>query len=372
MEKPDRYKIRYDLLDDITIIIAAYNEEMTIYDTIKSICSQEYTRKVYIKVVDNNSIDRTKYKIYEAIEDFSNDQIVIEYLFEKIKGKFAALNKALKETFTRYVVTIDADTLLYDDALIEIVNNMYVRNQYEKVGAIAGTVLVKNGDKNIITKIQYLEYFLSIASIKRIQGLYQSVLVAQGAFSIYDTELLKKINGWKDSIGEDIVLTWMILLNGYKVYYSDCAIAFTNCPEGFIVFMKQRARWARGMIEGFRNFSFNGAKGFYKWFVFTDLFLFVIDFSVTFIYIPGLIAALIFQNYLIVGIYSLLILPITILMFGIMFLSEYYKVFKPLGLKCHKYFLSFIVFMLFYSLFLSPTCVYGYIQEFLGLKRIWK
>lgn len=373
-DKPKRYEIKYDLLEDITILIAAYNEEKSIYDTLKSISEQKYTKKIIVRVIDNNSKDKTKYEIFRAINDFNrNNKITIEYLFEKTKGKFAALNHGLETVTTRYVITIDADTFLYDNALIDLVNNMYVRNQKEKVAAIAGTVMVKNSDKNLLTKIQYWEYFLSIASIKRMQGLFRSVLVAQGAFSIYNTNLLKEIGGWKDSISEDIVLTWELLSKGYKTYYADCALSFTNVPEKFIIYARQRARWARGMIEGFRHFSFKECNnGYAKWFIFSDLFLFVIDFSILLIYIPGLIAAILFHNFLIVGFITLLLLPITVLVFSVMYISEYKRVYKRLNIKCSKNYLSFIVFMLFYSIIMSPICVWGYLQEFIGAKRKWK
>lgn len=373
-DKPKRYEIKYDLLEDITILIAAYNEEKSIYDTLKSISEQKYTKKIIVRVIDNNSKDKTKYEIFRAINDFSrNNKITIEYLFEKTKGKFAALNHGLETVTTRYVITIDADTFLYRNALIDLVNNMYIRNQTHKVTAIAGTVMVKNSSVNILTKIQDWEYFLSIASIKRMQGLFGSVLVAQGAFSIYDTKLLKDLGGWKDSIGEDIVLTWELLSKGYKTYYADCAVSFTNAPTKFKIYVRQRARWARGMIEGFRHFSFKEcSNGYAKWFIFSDLFLFVIDFSIVFIYIPGLVAALLFQNFLIVGFVTLLLLPITVLVFSVMYISEYKRVYKRLNIKCSKNYLSFIVFILFYSIIMSPICVWGYLQEFIGAKRKWK
>lgn len=373
LDKREIYDIRYDLLEDITILVAAYNEEESIYDTLKSISKQNYPNKIIVKVIDNNSKDNTRDEIFKAINDFNNENITIEYLFETKQGKFAALNYGLKSTTTRYVITIDADTFLYDNALLNITNNMYTKNQNENVAAIAGTVMVKNSEINILTKIQYWEYFLSIASIKRMQGLFKSVLVAQGAFSIYNTKLVKKIGGWKDSIGEDIVLTWELLSNGNNTYYADRAISFTNVPTKFKIYARQRARWARGMIEGFRHFSFKRCANKYaKWFIFSDLFLFIIDISITFIYIPGLIAAILFRNFLIVGPVTLLLLPITIFVFSIMYISEYKRVFKLLDIEVKKYCFSFIIFLLFYSIIMSPVCVWGYLQEFIGLKRKWK
>jgi biofilm PGA synthesis N-glycosyltransferase PgaC len=59
--------------------------------------------------------------------------------------------------------------------------------------------------------MQEWDYFLGIASVKRMQGLYQGTLVAQGAFSLYRTQALRAAGGWPDAIGEDIVLTWRLI-----------------------------------------------------------------------------------------------------------------------------------------------------------------
>ena len=53
--------------------------------------------------------------------------------------------------------------------------------------AVAGAVLVRNSRKNLVTGVQEWDYFHGIAAIKRLQSLYQGTLVAQGAFSVYDT-----------------------------------------------------------------------------------------------------------------------------------------------------------------------------------------
>lgn len=371
LDKPRRREIIQEDLDDVTILVAAYNEEESIYDTLKSIAVQNYPKRIIVKVIDNNSKDNTKNEILRAINDFS--QITIKYLFEEKQGKFAALNKGLAETQTKYVITVDADTYMYKDSIVTIVNAITQENKNKKVGAIAGTALVRNSRVNLLTKMQEWEYFLSISGIKRVQGLFQSTLVAQGAFSIYDTKLVQDIGGWKDSIGEDIVLTWEILSRGYKTYYEDSAIAFTNAPTKFKVFARQRARWARGMIEGFRHFSFKKCRNpFAKFFIFCDLFLFVIDFSVTCFFVPGILLALLFKNYLIVGYMTILLFPITVLLFGFMYAVEYNHVFKQLGLKVRKHYGGLIAYMLSYSIFLSPICIYGYLQEFIGSKRKWK
>ena len=66
-------------------------------------------------------------------------------------------------------------------------------------------MLVRISRANLLTRMQEWDYYLGIAAVKRLQGLFQSTLVAQGAFSIYRTERVRAIGGWPDAIGEDIV-----------------------------------------------------------------------------------------------------------------------------------------------------------------------
>ena len=128
---------------------------------------------------------------------------------ESKQGKFHALNKGLKTVKTKYVITLDADTLLLPSSVQYLITR--IEQSPKEVAAVAGSMLVKNSRDSIWTKIQEWDYFLAIASIKRLQGLYQGTLVAQGAYSIYKSNLLKKNDGWPDAIGEDIVLTWRLL-----------------------------------------------------------------------------------------------------------------------------------------------------------------
>ena len=371
LDDPPRREIIEEELDDITILVAAYNEEAGIYDTLESLSKQNYPKQIIVKVIDNNSKDNTKNEIFRAIKDFP--ELKIEYRLETTQGKFAALNNGLFSTTTPYVITIDADTFMYQNSILTIVNAITQENKKRKVGAIAGAVLVRNSRVNLLTKMQEWEYFLSIAGIKRAQGLFQSTLVAQGAFSIYDTELVKDIGGWKDSIGEDIVLTWEILSRGYRTLYEDCAVSFTNAPTDLVIFLRQRARWARGMIEGFRHFSFKRCNNLYaKLFIFCDFFLFVIDFGVSCLFTPGVIAAIFFHNYIIIGPMTAVLFPLTVLLFGIMLYSQKERVFDNLGLKIRKHWSGLLVYMLCFSIILSPACIYGYIQEFFHTNRRWK
>lgn len=241
----------------------------------------------------------------------------------------------------------------------------------DDVVATAGAILVRNGRKNFWTKLQEWEYFLGIASVKRMQGMYQGTLVAQGAFSIFRTKNLVDIGGFPDVIGEDIVVTWLLLGKGYKVYFEPLAVAFTDVPETFKHFQRQRSRWARGMIEALKQIKpWQQPNRFPRYATFLNLLMPYIDIVYSLAWIPGLILAF-FGITWIAGPMTLLVLPLALLQSYILY--KYQKnVFKHLNLRIRKNKMGFILYVLTYQFILSPISLYGYIEEVFKLKRVWK
>ena len=368
LDKQSQIKNPYLVDDDITLLIAAWNEEERIYNTLKYIKRQTYKGNIKVIVIDNNSTDNTQAEVVRAIKELDMDVML---LYEANPGKFNALNKGLKYVRTEYFVTLDADTLLHRDAIAYLVSRIKISSM--EVCAVAGSILVRNSRDNILSKVQEWDYFLSIASIKRMQGLYQGTLVAQGAFSLYKTDIIKQIGGWSDAIGEDIVLTWKMLAINKKVYYEPMSVAFTDVPIKLSHFARQRSRWARGMIEGLREVKPWQQPSFLSKFeTGVDLIIPYMDLSYTLFWIPGLILALFFQNYIIVGPMMLLVLPLTLISFGILYNYQANTVFKKLNLRVRKNLIGFILFILTYQIIMSPVSIYGYIQELCKTKRVWK
>jgi biofilm PGA synthesis N-glycosyltransferase PgaC len=350
----------------ITVLIACYNEEKSVEGTVKYIGAQDYAGEIRIIVIDNNSKDKTSEAATRAGEIMNLNLTVIQ---EKKPGKNFALNAALKHVETDYVLTLDADTLLHKSAIRNIVAR--IESSPDDVCAVAGTVLVRNSRGNILARIQEWDYFLGIASIKRLQGLFQSTLVAQGAFSLYKTEIVKKVGGWPDAIGEDIVLTWSFLRNNCRVYFEPLAVAFTDVPTSLKHFFRQRSRWARGMVEALKLFRpWSQPIYFARYLTSCNLFMTFMDIVYTFCWLPGLVLAL-FGHFWIVGPATLFVLPLALLQNYILY--TYQKgVFLSLNLRVRKNVMGFILYVLFYQVLMSPISVWGYIQETLKLRRIWK
>lgn len=244
-------------------------------------------------------------------------------------------------------------------------------NDPENTASVAGSVLVRNSRYNFVTKIQEWDYFHGIAAVKRLQSLYQGTLVAQGAFSLYKTSVLKEVGGWPDKVGEDIVLTWAILAKGYRVGYAEDACLFTNAPTTWKQFIGQRQRWSRGLIEAFKeHWRLLLKRRMTTLFIWWNAMFPYMDLVYTFAFIPGIVLAL-FGHYFIAGPLTLLVLPLAMVVNYIMYGIQN-RMFRSQGLKVRRNIFGFVFYALFYSLVLQPACVVGYLKELLFRKKSWE
>lgn len=349
----------------ITVLVAAYNEESSIVETVQSLVAQRYPGPLQVIVINDGSKDTTADKVRALLPTIPALQFID---VQPNAGKANALNQGLQIAEHPYVITVDADCLLWNDALKNIVGRRLSDPPTTK--AVAGSILIRNSRQNWITKAQEWDYFLGIAAIKRVQSLFQGTLVAQGAFSLYDKDVLLEIGGWPETVGEDIVLTWKILQAGHRVGHAENAIAFTRCPDTFAQFARQRQRWSRGLIEAFKatpGILFKRRMPvFYIWW--NTLFPFI-DLAYTIGFIPGLLLAL-FGTYWIVGPMTLALLPLALLMNQIMYMRSK-ATFQELNLSIRRNRLGLLVYSFVYSLMLQPACVWGYISEGLNLRKTW-
>ena len=352
--------------EDVTVLIPVYNAKKTIKETIESIKKQKYCGNIYINIIDDGSTDGTL-EYLKSIDLDSN----INIIESKHSGKAEALNKGLQKVNTDYTITIDGDTILHPLAVRNIMNKLM--NSNENTVATAGCLFVKNDKKSFITKLQEWDYTLGIFGVKLVQGSYNSTLVAQGAFSAYKTKELRKIGGWENCVGEDIVLTWQLLNKGYETNFAKNAIAYTEVPKKLKDLGKQRKRWARGMIEAFKKVKIFKSKRISlksKFLMCLNIFFPFIDLALL-IFVPLGLILLALGNPLLIGWISLLVIPFGLLLCLLIEIKRK-NMLKEIDCKLEKRsILAFIVYILLYAFILAPYCLIGYILELLNCKKEW-
>jgi biofilm PGA synthesis N-glycosyltransferase PgaC len=354
----------------VTILIAAYNEEAGIAATLESIARLTYRGQVEAIVINDGSRDSTVAQVHAAKANLQlPPNITIALLdFEQNRGKAAVLNSGLAAARHHLICTIDGDSRLRADSLTEIVER-YLSDPPGTM-AVAGAVLVRNSRSTLITAAQEWDYFHGISAVKRMQSMYHGTLVAQGAFSLYRKDALKAVGGWPDSVGEDIVMTWAMLQQGYRIGYAEDAIVFTDAPTTFRQFYQQRKRWSRGLIEALqRHRKLMFKRRLSTLFVWWNCLFLPLDLTFTFLFIPGLAAAAL-GYYWIAGPLTLLLLPLALVWNGVIFRIQR-RMFETKGLRVRRNVTGLLFYVLVYAIVMQPVCLWGYISELTGQRKKW-
>ncbi len=357
-----KLKSYHDTCEDTTIIMCARNEGGSISKAIECIFQQKYLGNIRLIIIDNVSTDNTKQEIFK-MKKFLTSKCSLEYVICDKLGKWNALNLGLSMVKTPHFLTVDADTFLTQTAVQKIMNSITFHNS----ACTAGNLFVKNSKTSLMCKMQHYDYLLSIAAVKRFQGSYNSTLVAQGSFSAYDTKAIKELGGWKDFMGEDIVLTYEILEKNLSSTYESQAIAYTLVPEELNSFYNQRKRWAIGMLEGlFFAPPWKQGTVYSKYFTFTNLSVLYLDFAFLFGFIPGIVLAFCGCFYF-AGFLTLINLINFLLIF-----TSFYIYQKGTGAYFENDILGFIFFLLFFQFIQSTASLHGYIVWLMHKKEQWK
>ncbi|PJE64748.1 MAG: glycosyltransferase family 2 protein [Candidatus Ryanbacteria bacterium CG10_big_fil_rev_8_21_14_0_10_43_42] len=233
----------------VSVIIPAWNEEVGIMKTIKSVLNTKYP-KMELVVVNDGSTDNT----HKTVTDFLNkcqkenlySGVQIRYLKIKNGGKARALNKALEVAVNEIVMTVDADSIMDKNAIKNIVKHFADM----RVASVAGNVVIGNRS-NPICLIQQLEYLYGFY-FKRADSLFNAVYIVGGAAAAYRKSVFAEIGNFDvNMITEDIEISTRLQAFGYHVRYASDAYVFTEGPSDFMSLCKQRLRWKLGRLLTF-------------------------------------------------------------------------------------------------------------------------
>lgn len=227
--------------EGITFLIPCYNEEDTIEDTIKSILDLKFPLKEVI-VINDGSSDNSE----QVVMDLQKDLDFIFVNLKKNNGKANALNEGIKHANYNYIMGIDADTIVDDNAPYFMIESF---KQDPKLAAVTGNPRIRN-KSSILGKIQAIEYASMVGSIKRAQSIAGKINTISGVFTLFRKEAIQQVGGWDIyMITEDIAISWKFHLNDWRIKYEPRALCWMLVPETIGGLWKQRIRWAQGGQE---------------------------------------------------------------------------------------------------------------------------
>ena len=348
--------------EPVTVILCARNEEANIPLAIRALRRQRYAGPIHVLAVDNGSTDGTRRAIL-AQQAAGGPGCTVEYVFCAEPGKAHALNAGLARVRTPHFLTVDADTRLEENAVQRIMDHIVAQNS----ACAAGNLFAANGRGSLAARMQNYDYLLSIAAIKRFQGSYRSTLVAQGAFSAYNTAEVRAVGGWQDVMGEDIVLTYSLLEKGLPSTYEPRAVGYTHVPETAAALYSQRRRWAVGMIEGLAAVRpWRQGTAYARYFTSVNLAVIWLDLAFLFGFLPGVLLAVCGYFYL-VGLLTLFTVAVCIVLYASM-----YRYQKRLGVPFLNSLTGFLAFLVAFQAIQSTAALHGYLTRILHRKGEWK
>jgi biofilm PGA synthesis N-glycosyltransferase PgaC len=274
----------------LSLIAPAYNEGKTIEENIQSLLSLNYSNYEVLIINDGSKDNSMEIMIaayhLEKVEDF---QFTKHLQTKAVKGVYRSKNPAFKKLLVvdkmnggksdalnvginissyPYIVCIDVDCIIEKDALLKMAKP-FMENTRGRVIATGGVIRIANSCKvsngklvevnvpdPILPRIQVIEYLRAFLLGRMAWAKLDGLLLISGAFGMFDKEVAIQAGGYDHStVGEDMELVmrmrrYMIdMEQRYTVLFIPDPLCWTEAPDNFTIFKKQRSRWTRGTME---------------------------------------------------------------------------------------------------------------------------
>nr|WP_315149737.1 glycosyltransferase [uncultured Flavobacterium sp.] len=327
--------VKSNHIPGVSVIAPAFNEGATVVYNIKSLLSLNYP-KYEVVLINDGSTDDTLEKLIREFElvkvDFyyeakiptgpvrghykSTNPLYSKLLVvdkENRKSKADASNTGINSTKYPLILCTDVDCILKNDAIIKLAKP-FIESEKKVIATGAGirssnSCVVKDGflvkihfPTGWYARFQELEYVRAFLLGRMALSQINSLLLVSGALGMFDKEIVIKAGGyWHKSLGEDMEL--VIRMRKYmcemklpfSIQYIPESLCWTEVPGNKTILIRQRMRWARGLIQTLflhKNLFFNPKYKKTAFFVLPYFFIF--EFMIPIIEIVGIITTILF------------------------------------------------------------------------------
>lgn len=222
-----------------------------------------WNENLTVYVVDDSTPEayEAEHRVFERIRSLSERVIVLRTAVNKMKA--GAINQALTHLFASKdgvvpdaIVTLDDDVVITQHTIQNLIRSLFAD---AKLGAVCSQCRVINKNKNILTRIQGLEYLGYNALRIADEGFFYGPLVMHGMLAAFRTSALQDVGMFVENhLIEDYEITARIKSKGWHTRLAPDAYAWTEVPDTFSKLWLQRTRWIYGgitVITGARHWQ---------------------------------------------------------------------------------------------------------------------
>lgn len=226
-----------DFLPEVTLIVPAYNEIDCIGRKVKNCLDLDYAAgKLKFMFITEGSTDGTT----EYLAKFPDITLISG---PNRRGKIQAINAAIKKVTSPIVVFTDANAILNNDAIRQIVKHY----ENPEVGAVAGEKRIFNGDYEQASGAGEGLYWKYESFLKKLDSELHTTVGAAGELFSIRTELYQRVR--KDTLLDDFIISLKIAAKGYKVVYEPKAFAMEEASFSIEEEMKRKVRISTGGFQ---------------------------------------------------------------------------------------------------------------------------
>jgi cellulose synthase/poly-beta-1,6-N-acetylglucosamine synthase-like glycosyltransferase len=286
---PNNVILKSNYLPGVSVVAPAFNEGPNVVYNVKSLLSLSYP-KFEVVLVNDGSTDDTLQKLIQEFElvkvDFYYQEKIVTKpvrghykstnpLYSKLlvvdkengKSKADASNAGINSTKYPLFLCTDVDCILKNDTIIKLAKP-FIESKKRVIASGAGIRIsnsceVKDGflvkihfPKGWYPRFQELEYVRAFLFGRMAWSQINGLLLVSGGLGMFDKEIVIAAGGyWHKSLGEDMELITRMRKYMYdnklpfSIQYIPESLCWTEVPATREVLIRQRVRWARGLIQ---------------------------------------------------------------------------------------------------------------------------
>ncbi|KFI08748.1 glycosyltransferase [Massilia sp. BSC265] len=232
----------------VSCVITCYSEGLDVQRTIASLVTQNYPGDIeIIPVIDGSRQNLDTWSAARECQEMADRtpqrRLIVLPKWQR-GGRVSSLNSGAMIATGEIIMALDGDTSFDNDMVYRAAAHFLDPG----VIAVSGDLRVRNAAASLITRLQAVEYLVSISGGKTGLAEFGIINNISGAFGIFRAGILRHVLGWDAGTAEDLDMTQRLKQlcsqhRGLRIVFDPRVIGHTDAPPTFAEFFWQRVRW---------------------------------------------------------------------------------------------------------------------------------